>query len=108
MNIIKAILFPAEQEFSNPDFSIQYWANRLFISRSTLHRLVKAEMGKSPQDYVRFIRVEAAKVLLKQGYTITETAEKCGFSQTAYFSRLFKQATGVTPSEWRESKQTNE
>jgi len=48
------------------------------------------------------IRMEAAKnILLTQGLTIKQTASEVGYSDEAYFSRVFKQHTGITPAKYR-------
>ena len=55
--------------------------------------------GSAPMDDLINARIERAITLLKyQNATITETAELCGFSSIHYFSRKFKEKTGVSPS----------
>ena len=48
-------------------------------------------------------RLEKAKKLLEQDYLkVTEIAEKCGYTNGNYFSKVFREATGMTPVEYRE------
>ena len=55
--------------------------------------------GRAPMDDLINARIEKAITLLRyQNATITETAELCGFSSIHYFSRTFKEKTGVSPS----------
>ena len=50
-------------------------------------------------------RVEAAKLLLlKENMSIAEIAEKVGFSDYNYFTKIFKKISGVTPSQYRKQK----
>lgn len=57
--------------------------------------------GSSPLSYLKSVRIENAKHLLRSGYhTVTEVAMDCGFESTSYFSSEFKRMTGKTPSEY--------
>ena len=56
----------------------------------------------TPNKYITYRRVEQAKALLVSGFfSVSEVAEKCGFSDTYYFSKVFKKQTGIMPSKWR-------
>ncbi len=64
--------------------------------------LFKISFGVTPNRYIILTRVEFAKTLLGSGYlSISEIAEKSGFSDIYYFSKLFKKEVGVSPSEWK-------
>ena len=55
-------------------------------------------MGEGFSEYLNKIRVEKAKDLLKeQRITMQETAERVGYSNGAYFTRIFKNLTGMSP-----------
>lgn len=59
-------------------------------------------LGYSPIEYLNKIRLDHAKLLLiSKHWSIEKITEECGFSQTAYFSRLFKKHEGITPSKFR-------
>lgn len=67
------------------------------IARCMIHSL-----GCTPIEYVNRARLDQAKVLLvSKDWSIEKISEECGFSQTAYFSRLFKKKEGTTPNEFR-------
>lgn len=52
----------------------------------------------SPVEYINKLRIKKACELLKSGmYTVSEAAEKTGFTNVYYFSRIFKSITGVNP-----------
>ena len=65
-------------------------------------RIFRAFYGTSPVKYINDLRLSRAKELIASGfYSITEAAARSGFSDMSYFSRVFKKATGLPPSEWR-------
>lgn len=64
--------------------------------------LFKKEIGENFVDYLNRVRIDAAKVLLKDvRNNIGEIAEQCGFSDTRYFAKIFKRSVGITPSDYR-------
>ena len=66
--------------------------------------LFKTNFGLTPNRYIVLKRIGSAKELLQSGsFSVSDTAELCGYSDVYYFSRVFKAETGVTPSEWRKN-----
>ncbi len=64
----------------------------------------KEETGLSVTDYIKFAKIERAKVLLKStDQTVQNIAASLCFSTRNYFSRVFQEVTGMTPMEYRES-----
>ena len=62
----------------------------------------KGIFGTTPNKYLIWRRIESAKSLLEtQSLTVSEVAELCGFSDVYYFSKVFKQICGVSPSKWK-------
>jgi len=77
-------------------------ADQLQISRVSLYRHFHREFGVSPKQYLMQRRLERARLLLRQpGQTVSEIAFTCGFNSEAYFSRLFHQQTGQSPTHFR-------
>lgn len=73
-----------------------------YISRSSLQRYFMRRFGISPKQYILRLRLEKAMDLLTQNdLTIAEIAAACGFDDTKYFSRIFKQSYGISPSHIR-------
>ena len=63
----------------------------------------KAETGLCINDYIKFAKIERAKVLLKStDQTVQEIAASLCFSTRNYFSRIFQEVTGQTPMEYRQ------
>ncbi|MCQ2161066.1 MAG: response regulator [Bacteroidales bacterium] len=87
---------------SNPDLNIDMILNEMCVSRSTLFNKMNSIIGVSAARYIKNIRVERAKNLLsKTSMTIFEVASEVGFTESQYFSTVFKQETGFTPSQYR-------
>ncbi|MFA5670395.1 MAG: helix-turn-helix domain-containing protein [Balneolaceae bacterium] len=79
-------------------------AKRLGISPQYLCQLFNKVMKKNFSTYVNMIRVNRAQDLLKfTRLTITDIATVVGIENDSYFSKIFKQLTGVTPTEYRKS-----
>jgi len=84
------------------DFSVPQIAQAMNMSQVQVYRKLKALTGKTPTQYIRFIRMEKAMTLLKTTtLNISEIAYDLGFSDPNYFSRTFQQVYGQTPSSIR-------
>lgn len=67
------------------------------------HKLYTAAFGKTPAQRLLRYRIKAAKRgLLSNNVSLSDLAEKCGFSSQTYFCYKFRQATGMTPTQYRE------
>jgi len=92
-----------EARISETDFDMPQLEQALGMSRSQVFRKVKALTGASPSVLIRNIRLNKALELLgDNSLTIAEIAYEVGFSTPAYFSTMFLEAFGKTPSEWRQ------
>ncbi|MGN1100683.1 MAG: helix-turn-helix domain-containing protein [Huintestinicola sp.] len=75
------------------------------VSRSTLFRLFRTELGAAPSDYLIEYRIEQAKKLLSEtDISVTAAARSAGYENNLYFSRAFRKATGMSPTEYRNRK----
>lgn len=83
------------------NIQIKDLAERENISVSYLVRIFKKITNQTPINYLNSIRMNKARQLLADGCTVTETAELVGFSDVYYFSRVFKQYVGMTPTSYR-------
>lgn len=74
----------------------------LHISSAQLNRLMKKKTGKTPQEYLMHVRLDAAKVLLtRQDVTLREIAREVGFYDEYHLSHAFKRSYGLTPIAFR-------
>ena len=84
----------------NENFSVADITAHMGVSRSLLHVKMKSLLNISTGDYVRKRRLARACTLLKEGFNVSETSYRTGFSEPNYFSKAFKKEFGVTPTEW--------
>lgn len=99
-SIAKACLYMSSNYFSQ--ISNQELADLTNLSLSHFLKLFKQSNGTTPQNYLTLCRVENAKKLLAEtDYTIRHVAESVGFTDSLYFSKVFKKIVGLTPSEYK-------
>jgi signal transduction histidine kinase/ligand-binding sensor domain-containing protein/DNA-binding response OmpR family regulator len=97
MNKVNEVI---EKHLSEEEFSIEEFSNEAGMSRTQLHRKIKALAGKSPSQYVRTVRLgRAKKMIVEEKGNISEIAYSVGFSSPAYFTRCFKEEFGYPPSD---------
>ncbi len=78
-------------------------AARLYVSRSKLCAVFKAETGEGLAAYARRRRIERARELLTdETLSVAQVAARLGYQRQSAFSQAFKQASGVSPTQWRE------
>ncbi|WP_080055047.1 hybrid sensor histidine kinase/response regulator transcription factor [Spirosoma aerolatum] len=70
------------------------------LSRMSLHRKLKALTSMPVGEFIRAYRLRRATDFLSQGYTSSETAYRVGFDSPAYFSKCFREAYQLTPTEF--------
>jgi transcriptional regulator GlxA family with amidase domain len=103
---VKKVREAVEANLSDAGFTVEQLCRLVFMSHSQLHRKLDALTGYSPNKFIRLVRLNKAKGLLKQSAEpIGSIALDCGYVDPGYFSRIFKQDTGLTPQEWRMEKQ---
>jgi len=84
------------------NLSYEALTKELGVSRTSLYEKVKSLTGYSLNDYVKKIRVEKAMSLLKNSeLNINEISDALGFSYPRYFSSVFKEVTGESPTQYR-------
>lgn len=119
---LSALVFPADcdsseelascvREFLDINFrekiSVESVSKTFHFSTSHISKTFRAAYGVSPMKYLLNLRIEEAKRLIATGSTnIGLISEMVGYSDQRYFSRIFRNSTGLTPSEYRDSIQT--
>ena len=82
--------------------TVKYLASQVNLSPNYLSDLLKNEVGMNAQSFIHSYIIEEAKsILLNSNYRISEIAHNLGFEYPQYFSKLFKQKTGLSPFEYR-------
>lgn len=92
---------------SNVTFSLEAAIKKLPLNYDYVRKLFQKEVGVTPLEFLTRERMQLAKNLLQSGitnqysgYTVSQIAEACGFSEPLYFSRVFKKYYGVSPTEY--------
>ncbi|MEK3715178.1 AraC family transcriptional regulator [Paenibacillus sp. FSL R7-0333] len=81
--------------------SIDHIASSLGYHRVHLSKAFKQRTGMSPKQYLLKVRMDKAKELLASPLTIEQVASSVGFNDALYFSKQFRKATNMPPSEYR-------
>ncbi|KRE98459.1 hypothetical protein ASG89_05500 [Paenibacillus sp. Soil766] len=86
------------------ELSLQELATSLGISASQLTRRFQATYGLSPVRFATKVRLTRARLLLVETpESLDRIAEQCGFQNAFYFSRVFSQHMGISPSVYRKN-----
>lgn len=93
-----------QEHFTEYDISIENVAEHLHTSTEAVRQAVLAHTGKLYRDYLIYLRIEYAKVLLGQeNISVAELCQKVGYGNVSYFIKLFREITGVTPAKYRKN-----
>lgn len=93
---------------SDSTYNVEALASDMCMSRSSLHRRVKAIIGDTPVAFIRLIRLkEGARLLREEHGKIQEVSERIGFQSASYFAKQFQQQFGVSPSTYAHNVSTN-
>lgn len=91
-----------EINLSDEFFGVPELQQKMMVSKTQLHRKMKALTGMSPGEYIRNYRLKrAAQIIADHGDNITQIAYAVGFSNLSYFAKCFKELYGVAPSGYK-------
>jgi len=89
-----------ESQIGNEHFGVEQLSDEIGMSRSQLHRKLKALLDQGPNQFIRTFRLNRAHDLLKQrAATASEIAYRVGFGSPSYFTKCFQAQFGYVPSE---------
>jgi len=98
--LLKAVRF-VEENMTNVDLTVEHLAENLILSRTHLHRKLKALTNQSATEFIRYIRLKRAVKLLQEGnHKVNEVGYAVGFNSHNYFTKSFKKQYGKSPSEF--------
>lgn len=87
--------------FQDPEYSAELFAREVGLSRSQLHRKLKAVTGQSTNEFIRLYRLNfACKLIENQFGNIAEVSFESGFNNPSYFAECFKKQFGSSPSDY--------
>lgn len=87
--------------------TLESLSGQVFVSPNHLATIFRDYTGRSPIDYLIQLRLEEAQRLLQSpDAAVREIAERVGYEDPAYFSRLFHKHVGMSPIEYRENRRS--
>ena len=88
--------------FETGTLDYDFIASEMCLTRAHMNRKLKAITGMTSTEYIKTMRISLAKALIDTtDMKIEAIAMRCGVDDVAYFSSLFRKATGMTPTAWR-------
>lgn len=89
------------EHIADVDFTIDNLCSEMAMSRTLFYVKLKSYTGKSPQEFIRVVRLERASMLLRLGRQVGDVAVMVGFDNAKYFSTVFKKYFGISPSKYK-------
>lgn len=103
--LLKSAIDVVNSNIDNPNFSVADLSSALGMHRTHLYKKLSSLTGKSPLEFIRSIRLKrAAQLLERDRIYISEVAYMVGFNSPKLFARHFRDEFGVSPSEYRQSR----
>ena len=98
---LKRLQSVLDEHITNPEFTSDRFSKMMLMSRTQLHRKLKAIIGMSASEFIRSQRLKLAiKLLRESDASISEIAYQVGFNTPSYFSKWFKEVYNCTPNEY--------
>ncbi|MFT7233309.1 MAG: signal transduction histidine kinase/DNA-binding response OmpR family regulator [Cyclobacteriaceae bacterium] len=101
---IEELIQVIDQNLLEKEITATFLAREMGMSHSLIYKKLKALTGMSFIEFIRDYRIGiAAKLISELGYSVSDAAFKVGFSDTKYFSKIFKKKFGTSPSKYGRS-----
>lgn len=101
-NLINKLLKISENEFADPELSVNTIADLLGYNPKYISHLFKEKMGMTYSEYLRNLRIKYAVSLFDHGIdSVKNVAFLSGFTDPLYFSTIFKKCIGVSPKDYK-------
>ncbi len=98
---LKKALESVEKNMSNSDYSVENFGNDVGLSRMQLYRKLKGLTDRSPNEFIRTVRLKrAAQLIHLDQMTISQITYEVGFNDLQYFRVCFKKQFGLNPSDY--------
>ncbi|MDE6573721.1 MAG: AraC family transcriptional regulator, partial [Muribaculaceae bacterium] len=92
-----------ENELSNTELDVNNISRLMRMSRTKFYYKVKSLTGQTPAVFFRTYKLNrATELIATRNYTLSEIADRTGFSTLSHFSRSFKKQFGVNPSDYQQ------
>jgi len=101
VKFMEDILLEIKQNYLASDFNVNQIIEKMGMSRSVFYKKFKSLSDQSINDLIKNFRLKkAATLLADENLTVSEVAYDCGFTDPAYFSRVFKEYYNVAPKDF--------
>lgn len=104
--IFQKIMKSLNENYKNSEYNLTILSEQSGLSEGHISKIIKKESGKTFSDLLTELRIEQAKKIIvseSAGIKMYEVAEAVGYSNQHYFSRVFKNITGVSPKNYSNS-----
>lgn len=110
-HVVDEIICKLTNSFNDPELVVADVLASSGYSRDHIRRRFQSVTGMTPSDYLTDLRIQYAGTLLRQQnslhLSVTDIGMMSGYYDVRYFSRVFKQKTGVSPSEYAQALKRN-
>ncbi len=90
-----------DEHFSDCNFSLNSMSTDLSYNKKYLSHAFKKTFGIGISEYLNIMRIQNACTMIGQGFTsVSDIADRCGYSDPQYFSKIFKSKMGVLPTQY--------
>ena len=104
--LVESIIEYTENNFTNPDLSLKSVSQIFGLSTSYIGKIFRSIKGEAYSSFLTRYRLEKSKLaLIQTTKTVGEISNEIGFTSSTYYSTLFKNRYGMTPSSFRELKE---
>ena len=95
-----------DDHFTDHNFSLENMSRELAYNKKYISHVFKKHFGIGIIEYLNTVRVQNACTMIEQGFTcVNDIADRCGYSDAQYFSKIFKGKIGMAPSQYISSLQ---
>jgi signal transduction histidine kinase/DNA-binding response OmpR family regulator/ligand-binding sensor domain-containing protein len=100
---LKKVIAIIEKQMDDPAFDVNRLNSELAMSRSSFYAKIKAITGQGVNDFIKSQKINKAASLLKETtLPVYEIADAVGYENQRYFSTVFKELKGCTPTQFRQ------
>jgi AraC-like DNA-binding protein len=93
------------EKFLSEKIELEQISSAAYMSRFHFIRIFKRVYGVSPRQYLRDLRIDRGKELLKKGKSASQVCTEVGYDSLPTFCKAFKRATGHSPKAYQELNQ---
>ena len=95
------------EKYHNEKIELNDIAAAAFMSRFHYIRIFQQVYGRTPRQFLKDLRIEKAKELLRKGHPVTEVCTSVGYDSVPTFSKVFKSGTGYSPKVYQDLNISN-